>query len=169
MIGRVEQTVMNRMHGPDLTKKVFSCINTIIMGQTLLEVMQSISNFGLDAAKAFSAQAPESHLIITASSPSNPSPLVADGTELYASTEAVEQALPTAREALYEEIRACFPAILSEGDEELIQKQVLDTLHVVYRDVGQHYRMPTAIDQVLIHEHELAVPPSYRIQLTEFR
>lgn len=121
------------------------------MGQTSQEVMQSIGEFGLKAAEAFSGQAPKFHLIITPSNPSNPSPLVADGTELYTSTEAAEQALPRAREALYKELRACFPEPLSEGDERSIQKEVLDTLHVVYIDKGQQYRMPPNIHQVLTH------------------
>lgn len=129
------------------------------MGQTSLEVMQSIGKFGLDAAHGFLGQAPECHLIITPSNQSNPSPLVADGTELYTSTEAAEQALPRAREALYQQLRACSPETLSEEGEKLIREEVDDTLHIIYRDEGQQYRMSPSIHQVLTHEHP-AVSPS---------
>lgn len=135
------------------------------MGQTSREVMQSIGAFGLDAAHGFLRQAPKCHLFITASSPSNPSPLVADRTELYTSTEAVEQALPAAQEALYQQLRACSPEPLSKDDEISIQKEVLDTLHVVYIDKGQQYRISPNIHQVLEHGH---LNPSDRLPI-EFR
>lgn len=125
------------------------------MGQTSLEVMQSIGEFGLDAAHGFLRQAPECHLMITLSNQSNPSPLVADGTELYDFTEAAEQALPRAREALYQQLLACSPEPLSKEGEKLIREKVDDTLHIIYRDVGQQYRIPPNIHQVLEHGHPI--------------
>ena len=120
--------------------------------------MQSIGASGLDAANSFLGQAPECHLMITPSSLSIPSPLAADGTTLYTSTEAVEQALPTAREALYKELCACYPETLPEDEKELIRKEVEDTLHVVYIGVVQQYRMPPVIHQVLKHTHDSGDP-----------
>lgn len=131
------------------------------MGQTSFEVMQSIGQASLDAAIAFSEQAPRFHFILTVDrlTPASRPPLAKDGI-LYASEEEAKKGLPIVQEQVRDNLtRIHQPEPLSLDDTRMIQEGV-DAIHVVAIEEGKFYRLPHIQHRVLRHTHGLSDDPS---------
>lgn len=136
-----------------MTRGVLSGINTIIMGQTSFEVMQSIGQASLDAATDFLNKAPVSHLILTADDPKKGPPIAKDGM-LYASEEEAKKGLPIVQEQTRVSLTTIHqPEPIPEGYSDWIQKNV-DAIHIIEREEGDLYRLPYEPHRALRHTHD---------------